>query len=79
MNTLDWTKQFISKLLYITHGQWIYRNISCHHTKLGLLKELERSTNIRWSLGGSRGKQVSPGDWLQGHLGGIYYGVCASW
>jgi hypothetical protein len=42
MNVLDWTKQFISKLLHITHGQWIYRNISRHHTKLGLLKDMER-------------------------------------
>jgi hypothetical protein len=40
LNGEDWTKQFISKLLQITHSQWIYRNISlrdrCHgylHTK----------------------------------------------
>jgi hypothetical protein len=42
MNASDWSKQFISKLLHITHGQWIYRNISRHHTKLGLLKDMER-------------------------------------
>jgi hypothetical protein len=42
MNASDWTKQLISKLLHITHGQWIYRNISRHHTKLGLLKDMER-------------------------------------
>ena len=42
MNSSDWTKHFISKLLHITHGQWIYRNISRHHAKLGLLKEVER-------------------------------------
>jgi hypothetical protein len=42
MNASDWTKQFISKLLHITHGQWIYQNISRHHAKLGLLKGLER-------------------------------------
>jgi hypothetical protein len=33
MNASDWTKQFISKLLHITHGQWI--------SKLGLLKDFE--------------------------------------
>jgi hypothetical protein len=42
MNATDWTKQLISKLLHITHGQWIYRNISRHHSKLGLLKDMER-------------------------------------
>ena len=30
LNGEDWTKQFISKLLQITHSQWIYRNISLH-------------------------------------------------
>jgi hypothetical protein len=30
LNGSDWTKQFISKLLQITHSQWIYRNISLH-------------------------------------------------
>jgi hypothetical protein len=41
MNTSDWIKQFNSKLLHITQGQWIYRNISRHHAKLGLLKDFE--------------------------------------
>jgi hypothetical protein len=27
----DWTKQYISKLLQITHSQWIYCNISLHN------------------------------------------------
>ncbi len=26
LNGEDWTKQFISKLLQITHSQWIFRN-----------------------------------------------------
>jgi hypothetical protein len=30
LNGEDWTKQFISKLLQITHSQWIYQNISLH-------------------------------------------------
>jgi hypothetical protein len=42
LTATDWTKQLISKLLHLTHGQWIYRNISRHHTKLGLLKDMER-------------------------------------
>ncbi len=30
LNGSDWAKQSISKLLHITHSQWIYRNISLH-------------------------------------------------
>jgi hypothetical protein len=30
LNGSDWTKQFISKILHITHSQWIYHNISLH-------------------------------------------------
>jgi hypothetical protein len=38
MTAFDWTAHFISNLLHITHGQWIYRNISRHHHIYGLLK-----------------------------------------
>jgi len=37
MNGTDWTKQMISKLLQITHSQWIYRNISLHDKSNGYL------------------------------------------
>jgi hypothetical protein len=37
LNREDWTKQFISKILQITHSQWIYRNISFHDRKKGYL------------------------------------------
>ena len=30
LNGEDWTKQFISKLLQITHSQWIFHNFSLH-------------------------------------------------
>jgi hypothetical protein len=30
LNGADWTKQFISKILQLTHSQWIHRNISLH-------------------------------------------------
>ncbi len=33
----DWTKQFISKILQLTHSQWIFRNISFHDKKNGYL------------------------------------------
>jgi hypothetical protein len=37
LNGEDWTKQFISKLLQITHSQWIYCNISLHDRQYGYL------------------------------------------
>ena len=37
MNSSDWSKQFISKILQITHSQWIFRNISLHDKTYGYL------------------------------------------
>lgn len=42
-----WMKGFISKLLHITHSQWIYRNVSLHHQKLGALETRERQHLLR--------------------------------
>jgi hypothetical protein len=36
----DWMRQLISQLLHIVHGQWIYRNISKYHKKLGRYNKL---------------------------------------
>ncbi len=43
LNNADWTKQFISKILQLTHSQWIYCNISLHDKHHGYLlnKQLE--------------------------------------
>jgi hypothetical protein len=38
LNGEDWTKQFISKILQVTHSQWIFRNISFHDKKNGYLQ-----------------------------------------
>jgi hypothetical protein len=37
LNGEDWIKQFISKILQLTHSQWIFRNISFHDKKNGYL------------------------------------------
>jgi hypothetical protein len=37
LNGTDWTKQFITKILQITHSQWIYLNISLHDKRQGYL------------------------------------------
>lgn len=42
MSVDDWLSAFISRLFHITHGQWIYRNISKHHDKLGSIRKTER-------------------------------------
>jgi hypothetical protein len=47
MTSFDWTAQFISRLLHLTHGQRIYRNISRHHHIYGLLKSTERRALLR--------------------------------
>ena len=47
LTSSDWVRQFIQKLLHITHGQWIYRNVSKHHSRHGLLKDLERRSLLR--------------------------------
>lgn len=38
----DWMKHFITRLLHITHSQWIYRNFSLHDRRQGYLRRLER-------------------------------------
>jgi hypothetical protein len=37
LNGADWTRQFISKILQLTHSQWICRNISLHNKCHGYL------------------------------------------
>jgi hypothetical protein len=37
LNTANWTKQFISKILHVMHSQWIFRNISLHDKTNGYL------------------------------------------
>ena len=37
LNGTDWTKTLISKLLHITHSQWIYRNFALHDQRNGYL------------------------------------------
>jgi hypothetical protein len=55
LNGLDWTKQFITKILQITHSRWIYQNILLHDKYQGYLhnkkseepmKEMESLTDL---------------------------------
>jgi hypothetical protein len=55
LNGTDWTKQFITKILQITHSQWIYQNILLHNKHQGylhnkrsaeLMKEMEALSDL---------------------------------
>jgi hypothetical protein len=55
LNGLDWTKQFITKILQIMHSQWIYQNILLHGKRQGylhnkkseeLMKEMESLADL---------------------------------
>ena len=37
INGAGWAKQFFSKILHITHSQWIFRNFSLHDNRHGYL------------------------------------------
>jgi hypothetical protein len=37
LNGEDWTKQFIPRILQISHSQWIFRNVSLHNRMHGYL------------------------------------------
>ena len=41
MSGRDWAKHFISKLLQISHSQWLFRNITLHDSARGV-KQLEK-------------------------------------
>lgn len=38
LNGSDWMRTFISKIIHITHSQWIYRNFMLHDRRLGYLR-----------------------------------------
>lgn len=41
LNGEDWVKQLISRILHITHSQWIFRNFSLHDKQQGYLRRQE--------------------------------------
>jgi hypothetical protein len=54
INGADWAKQFISKILHITHSQWIFRIFSLHDNRNGYLhkKKAEETALDLESLAG---------------------------
>ena len=41
INAEQWTRQFTSKILHITHSQWIFRNFTLHDKQKGWLRRKE--------------------------------------
>ena len=53
-----WAKELVTKLLEITHGQWLYRNVQVHNAASGLKaverkEELQREIEHQILLGGA--------------------------
>lgn len=44
LTTTSWMKQFISRVLHITHSQWLFRNFMLHDNNAGYLKLKERTS-----------------------------------
>ena len=42
----DWAKQLITRILHISHGQWVFRNTSLHHETQGYLRLQERTATL---------------------------------
>ena len=49
LNGADWAKQFISRMLHVTHSQWIVHNISLHNKINGYLHK-KKSEEIALEL-----------------------------
>ena len=56
--TKKWAQLLVTKLLEVTHGQWLYRNIQIHDSSTGLLatqrkEKLQKLIEDQLELGGS--------------------------
>jgi hypothetical protein len=46
---VSWARQLVVRLLEVTHGQWIYRNIQVHDQQQGTLRTLEKE-QLQWEI-----------------------------
>jgi hypothetical protein len=49
VNVLSWAKRLVIRLLELTHGQWIYRNIQVHDETQGTLWTREKEL-LQWEI-----------------------------
>jgi hypothetical protein len=64
VNGTDWMKQFIGKILHLTHSQWMYRNILLHNRRQGYLCNkqaayLHREIQRPWNSATTRSPRVA--------------------
>ena len=59
INGDDWCKHFISRLLQISHSQWVFRNTTLHDAVRGTLK-LQRRREVFQEI--ERLSEVDPGE-----------------
>ena len=42
LSTMKWASQLVVRLLEVTHGQWVYRNIQVHDESCGMIRTQEK-------------------------------------
>ena len=62
MTGTDWAKTFVTKLLNISHGQWMYRNFSLHNKTRGHLRLTHQAEVLSEmaTLAASRPEDIPP-------------------
>jgi hypothetical protein len=62
MTGTDWAKAFVTKLLNISHGQWMYRNFSLHNKTRGHLRLTQQAEVLSEiaTLAASRPEDIPP-------------------
>ena len=55
---LKWAQGLVTRLLEVTHGQWLYRNVQVHDTTTGVLatqrkEKLQKAIEDQLELGGA--------------------------
>ncbi len=49
LSAILWASQLVVRLLEVTHGQWIYRNIQVHDEHQGMLRTREKE-ELQWQI-----------------------------
>ena len=52
-NTVNWGRDLVTRLLEVTHGQWLYRNVQVKTEYLGHLQR-KRRKNCKWKSNASK-------------------------
>jgi hypothetical protein len=47
LSIVDWSKQLVSRILHISHAQWIFRNFTLHDKAQGYLTQVKRQAILK--------------------------------